>query len=215
MATEQKKKVAYDIVENQVLRQELPDGQVQILGIIENGVCTLQPDCERYRSVIVRVMRERKVEAVIADPVPASGSPVQLEPIIYEEAEKPKNRPISDCVIGLTEAQRKAVSFLRSKEGMDIMEVENPRKACPPETSGAGDKAPEVITWYLRYDPSEFVRRYGVYGLGSIEVVRDARDPMTGKMRKTRVRESGYVLARRETIFTKKQLNADDLEVNE
>lgn len=105
----------------------------------------------------------------------------------------------------LTVDQRKAVNLLRSKEGFPLGELERPAPPVPAGTSGAGDKHPPVVAHYLRYDPKEFCRRYGVQKVGSIEItVPGQLDPISHtKKPATRRWEAGHVLARRGTVFTK------------
>lgn len=115
----------------------------------------------------------------------------------------------NDPYTGLTVAQRKAVLFLRGKEGFPLFEIE-PAPAKAPRMGPLGPKNPEYIMHLLRYDPVQFCRQYRVLGIGNItQVVREVVDKPSGQ---TALVEKPLrcVLSLSKTHLTEK---ADDLDV--
>ena len=226
MTTEIKKKVAYDVVGETITRQVLVPqvGPVVVIATYVNGVVTMDPAWWDYRNTVKRMLNEKAMTAVFAKidvpPRPPKPEPVAVvvegQPLPVTEtatvgADVPPALTV-DPLSGLTTDQRKAINYLRSKEGLSIVEVEsNPPKA-PRFTAGAGDKEPAYVKWLLRYFPREFAERYGVIGLGSVEKVAWVIDHETRQKTRRRTREPGHVIARRATIFTNVLQNVDDLE---
>lgn len=183
------------------------------------------PDFVRYENQVKGLLKKNGIEAtiepyVVREPVTrdamlvrefdTDGTPTAEGPTTTTGNATPLTVSIDtsdngpDGMRHLTVDQRKAVNYLRSKEGYPIGELERVMPLAPAKTSGAGDKTPEYVKWLLRYDPAGFVARYGVQRIGSIEItVPGPIDPVT-KIRKpaTRKWEPGHVLARRATIFT-------------
>lgn len=214
MSTEQKQKVSYAVEGDKITRTPLGGAPV-VIGTLANGVATLTPEWASYKQTVKRMLNASGIEATVTAEAPAivvppapvttTGPVVPVAPVVVQAA--PAN-PMA----GLTIDQRKAINFLRSKEGFDIMEIESPAPSAPKMLSGHGDKTPAYVTWLLRYFPATFATTYGVIGMGSVERVRVQADPATGEKRKVRFREPGHVIARRATIYTDKQDSADDLE---
>lgn len=175
--------------------------------VVDGKVRLARGDFAKYENMIRKLL---KAHGLVAEIEPY----VQREPVILyaqavaggEAVPAEVNESVGvDGMAGLTVEQRKAVNYLRSKEGFPMGSLERPIPPEPAKTSGAGDKTPAFVLWLLRYDPARFVRTYGVVGFGSIEVTVPGKvDPVTHvKKPATRRWESGHVLARRETILTK------------
>lgn len=187
---------------------------VGIAGLKDGKVRWAHPDFVRYIGQVKALLKHRGIEAEFVPyearpPVTRDATLVAVEggeaPRMPEPPPPPTDDPDGpDGMRGLTVEQRKAINYLRSKEGFELGAVERPAPPEPRKTSGAGDKTPSYVRWLLRYHPKQFCQRYGVQGMGEIEVVVPGqKDPVTGLKRPaTRRWEGGHVLAKRKTIFT-------------
>lgn len=210
--------IAYTLTTaNEIVRQG-PGSPPVVLGWIkENKVSWATPEAAKFLPPVVKFLKARGIEAEILPFTPRQ--PVERVAVCLSTGRE-EDEPVTgntgptaavmvdpDGVDGmrtLSVEQRKAVNHLRALEGYPLGELERPAPPLPVTTSGAGDKTPAYVRHLLRYEPKEFVRRYGVIGLGEIEITIPGEiDPVTRIKKPARRKwEPGYVIAKRATIFT-------------
>lgn len=219
MSTTKKK---YDVTPDGLITRQEPAETgpvVPIADLVGDRVTWRAPEYHVYLMPVRTLLKQRGIEARIVEPEPAepvvAGDGVTVTTSVPPQevrVQQGVDADGPDGLRGLTIEQRKAINYLRSKEGFELGTLERPVPPEPRKTSGAGDKTPAFVTWLLRYHPKRFAELYGVIGMGSIEVVKTVIDPETKKKKRIRSQEAGHVIARRETIYTKVNRNNANLE---
>lgn len=212
--TTQKKGVLYELTDAGVITRHdtrVPGAKpVGIAAFKDGKVRWSHPDFVRLENQVKGLLRHRGITDFEIMPYeerpPIVRDAVLISPPVVAPPPEPPPQDLDgpDGMRQLSVEQRKAVNYLRSKEGFAIGELERPAPPAPETTSGAGDKTPAFTTWLLRYHPKRFVETYGVIGMGAIEVTVPGKiDPETGMLAPaTRKWEHGHALARRATIYT-------------
>ena len=194
-------------------------GEIELIATLREGVLTYTSDSVKHYDPVVR--RKLKEEGLKFDSVAVSPSAVpppaqpprnpamgQKDPekITWTETFAPKPPPDPVAVYvpetsldALTVDQRKAINWLRQREGFPTQVEANP----PPEPvrTRYGDKDSGYVSWLLRYYPAEFARKYGVVGMGTILETRTIVDNVNHTTRKAKVPVEG-VISQRKTHLT-------------
>lgn len=211
-------KIAYHLDPHSRITRTAPGEKPMVIAaLIDNKVHFAHEDFQKYKAQIAGLLHQKGHKDVAFEPY-HSRPPVTRDAVLVSQAAFNPAGPASpmtpppppdeadgvDGMKGLTVEQRKAVNHLRAKEGFPLGELERNAPPAPRLSSGAGDKTPSYVRWLLRYFPQKFVEKYGVTGMGKIEVVVPGKiDPITHKKGPARrVWEDGHVLARRKTILT-------------
>jgi hypothetical protein len=196
--------IDYKIDENGRFTRQVPGGEIEHVCDYKDGVLTyVSPEMRKFHVKVGAMLNQRRwrvnrivvlgepVTQTLSDAAPAS------ETVTLGETKTVERGPI---IVrgGLNPEQRKAVNKLRKDQGYPE-EVEKDGPPCP-KLGHLGDKEPAVVEWYLRYEPDEFVRRYKVIGLGSIND-RRVKEEKDGKLRIEKFINEG-VLADRKTHLT-------------
>lgn len=201
--------VKYDInMETGEVRRLQGEDNLHVANIVDSQIVYLNDELKaKYEAVVTRRVNEARREAkreakaaaaqplVVEQPVPlavAQTETVSVAPIIVTSVPAP-------TMNALTIEQRKAVNYLRRQEGFPD-EVETPIPMAP-KKGAYGDKNPDFVTHLLRYQPEEFVRRYGVTGMGEVQATRSVFDSTTSRKKIEKYMQSG-VISRRKTIYT-------------
>ena len=193
--------VKYDInPESGEIRRIQGSEDLLIANIVDGQVVYTSDEFKKYDPVVRRRINEarreekREAKAAALNPPPANpqSETVIAGPTVVTQVP-------SMTMISLTVEQRKAVNYLRRQEGFPD-EVESPAPDAP-RKGAYGDKNPEFVTHLLRYDPEEFVRRYGVIEMGQIEDKRYVLDTATSRRKIEKFMQKG-VIARRKTQYT-------------
>lgn len=194
-----------------------PRAQPEKIAALSEGVVRFShPDFVRFSTQVKTLLKSRQITATIEEYVERP----PVERVATMTAGFPVNHPAPvevddpngiDGMRTLSVEQRKAINYLRSREGFPIGELERPAPPKPAFDSGSGDKTPAYVRWLLRYHPAKFAETYGLIGMGSVEVtVPGVMDPETNMLKPaTRKWESGHVLARRATVLTECAPNRD------
>lgn len=157
-------------------------------------------DARKYDSVVRRRINEAK-RLPVAPINPATFAQPQVAPETETVIAGPSITISSQGpqMSGLNVDQRKAVVYLRRQEGFPD-EIESPEPPLP-KKGAFGDKNPEFVTHLLRYQPEEFVRRYGVSGMGEVQATRTVIDNTTSRRKIEKFMQKG-VISRRKTQYT-------------
>lgn len=201
--------IDYKMDENGRFTRQEPGGEVQHVCDYKDGVLTyVSPEMRKFHVKVGSILNQKRYRVsrilVIGENTRAATEtlpdPVaQSETVTMGETTTVKTPLLVVAKDSMTPEKRKAVNKLRKDQGYPE-EVETTDVPPCPNGGHLGDKAPEVVEWYLRYQPDEFVRRYKVIGLGSINDRRVKEDP-SGKIKIEKFVNEG-VLADRKTQFT-------------